>query len=104
MSLEIYEPSPQAFGRHTTMLMAEGRVNFKLACCFASAASEFAVRHPESVLEEPNSRFNESELDGAITAWPGAWLKRVQMRKAKTDGLVAARVRGPVEIAFPARG
>lgn len=42
------------------------------------AASEFAARHPEFVLEEPKWRFNESELDRAITAWPGAWLKRVK--------------------------
>lgn len=42
------------------------------------AASEFAARHPEFVLEKPKWRFNESELDRAITAWPGAWLKRVK--------------------------
>jgi cephalosporin hydroxylase len=40
------------------------------------AANEFAARHPEFVLEEPKWRFNESELDRTITAWPGAWLKR----------------------------
>jgi cephalosporin hydroxylase len=44
----------------------------------SQAASEFAVRHPEFVLEEPKWRFNESELDRAITAWPGAWLKRIR--------------------------
>jgi cephalosporin hydroxylase len=42
------------------------------------AASEFAARHPDFVLEEPKWQFNESELDRAITAWPGAWLKRVR--------------------------
>ena len=41
------------------------------------AASEFAARHPDFVLEEPKWRFNESELDRTITAWPGAWLKRI---------------------------
>jgi cephalosporin hydroxylase len=42
------------------------------------AASEFSARHPDFVLEEPKWRFNESELDQAITAWPGAWLKRLK--------------------------
>jgi cephalosporin hydroxylase len=41
------------------------------------AAREFAARHPEFVLEEPKWRFNESALDRTITAWPGAWLKRI---------------------------
>jgi cephalosporin hydroxylase len=41
------------------------------------AASEFAARHPEFVIEEPKWRFNESGLDRTITAWPGAWLKRI---------------------------
>ena len=30
------------------------------------------------LIEEPKWRFNESELDRTITAWPGAWLKRVR--------------------------
>jgi cephalosporin hydroxylase len=42
------------------------------------AASEFAARHPDFVLEEPKWRFNESELDRTITASPGAWLKRIK--------------------------
>jgi cephalosporin hydroxylase len=42
------------------------------------AASEFAARHPDFLLEEPKWRFNESELDRTITAWPSAWLKRVR--------------------------
>jgi cephalosporin hydroxylase len=42
------------------------------------AAYEFAARHPEFVLGEPKWRFNESELDRPITAWPGAWLRRVR--------------------------
>jgi cephalosporin hydroxylase len=40
------------------------------------AAKDFAARHPEFVLEEPQWRFNESGLNRTITAWPGAWLKR----------------------------
>jgi cephalosporin hydroxylase len=42
------------------------------------AATEFAARHPDFVLEELEWRFNESELDRTITAWPGAWLKRIK--------------------------
>jgi cephalosporin hydroxylase len=42
------------------------------------AAREFAGRRSEFVLEEPKWQFNESELDRTITAWPGAWLKRVK--------------------------
>jgi cephalosporin hydroxylase len=42
------------------------------------AAREFAASHPDFVLQEPKWRFNESELDRTITAWPGAWLKRVR--------------------------
>jgi cephalosporin hydroxylase len=42
------------------------------------AAHEFAACHPEFVLEEPKWRFNESDLDRTITAWPGAWLRRVR--------------------------
>jgi cephalosporin hydroxylase len=41
------------------------------------AASEFVAAHPNFVLDEPKWQFNESELDRTITAWPGAWLKRV---------------------------
>jgi cephalosporin hydroxylase len=44
----------------------------------SQAASDFAARHPDFVLEELKWRFNESELDRTITAWPGAWLKRVK--------------------------
>jgi cephalosporin hydroxylase len=42
----------------------------------ATAAAEFAQRHPEFVLEEPAWPFNESELSENITHWPGAWLRR----------------------------
>jgi cephalosporin hydroxylase len=44
----------------------------------AKAASEFVARNPNFVLEEPKWRFNESGLDRTITAWPGAWLKRIR--------------------------
>ena len=44
----------------------------------AQAAEDFAARHPEFVIESPKWRFNESELDRNITAWPSAWLKRVR--------------------------
>jgi cephalosporin hydroxylase len=42
------------------------------------AAKEFISSHPDFVLEEPKWRFNESELDRTISAWPGAWLKRIK--------------------------
>jgi cephalosporin hydroxylase len=42
------------------------------------AAREFAAAHPEFALEEPKWRFNESELDRPITAWPSAWLRRLR--------------------------
>jgi cephalosporin hydroxylase len=42
----------------------------------AQAAEDFAARHPEFVIESPPWRFNESDLDQNITAWPSAWLKR----------------------------
>ena len=42
----------------------------------AQAAEDFAARHPEFVIEAPRWRFNESELDRNITAWPSAWLKK----------------------------
>lgn len=42
----------------------------------AQAAEDFAARHPEFVIESPRWRFNESDLDQNITAWPSAWLKR----------------------------
>jgi cephalosporin hydroxylase len=42
----------------------------------AQAAEDFAARHPEFAIEAPAWRFNESELDRNITAWPSAWLKK----------------------------
>jgi len=41
------------------------------------AALEFAVRHPEFVIEQPAWPFNESGLAKNVTYWPSAWLKRV---------------------------
>jgi cephalosporin hydroxylase len=43
----------------------------------AQAAEDFAARHPEFRLGEPAWRFNESDLDKTITAWPSAWLQRL---------------------------
>jgi cephalosporin hydroxylase len=42
----------------------------------SSAALEFAARHPEFVLVQPDWPFNESELKKNITHWPDAWLRR----------------------------
>jgi cephalosporin hydroxylase len=42
----------------------------------AQAALEFAQRHSEFSLEEPERDFNESGLDANVTYWPGAWLRR----------------------------
>ncbi len=42
-----------------------------------AAAREFAVAHPEFVLEQPAWPFNESALTKNVTHWPGAWLRRV---------------------------
>ena len=42
----------------------------------ATAAQQFAARHPEFVLEQPTWPFNESRLAENITHWPGAWLRR----------------------------
>lgn len=41
-----------------------------------AAAAEFAVRHPEFVVEQPAWPFKDSELTKNITHWPGAWLLR----------------------------
>jgi len=43
----------------------------------AQAAEDFAAKHPGFVIEAPRWRFNESDLDRNITAWPSAWLKRL---------------------------
>lgn len=41
-----------------------------------AAAAEFAVKHPEFVLEQPAWLFNESKLKKNVTHWPGAYLRR----------------------------
>ena len=41
-----------------------------------AAAEEFAVKHPEFVIEQPAWPFNESQLSRNVTYWPSAWLKR----------------------------
>lgn len=43
-----------------------------------SAAEDFVGKHPEFTIESPPWRFNESELDKNITAWPSAWLKKLK--------------------------
>lgn len=42
----------------------------------ATAAGQFVKEHPEFVIEQPVWPFNESDLIGSITHWPGAWLRR----------------------------
>jgi cephalosporin hydroxylase len=42
-----------------------------------AAAEQFAARHPEFALTQPDWPFNESELKSNVTHWPGAWLRRV---------------------------
>jgi cephalosporin hydroxylase len=42
-----------------------------------SAAKEFAEKHNDFVLEQPEWCFNESGLIENVTHWPGAWLRRV---------------------------
>lgn len=41
-----------------------------------AAAAEFAAQHPEFILAQPAWVFNESDLTGNVTHWPGAWLQR----------------------------
>ncbi|TMG79637.1 MAG: hydroxylase [Betaproteobacteria bacterium] len=43
----------------------------------ATAAQQFAARHPDFVLEQPAWPFNESELTQNVTHWPSAWLRRL---------------------------
>ncbi|URZ16000.1 cephalosporin hydroxylase family protein [Clostridium felsineum] len=40
------------------------------------AAINFLKKHSDFILEQPNWKFNESNLDQNITEWPNAWLKR----------------------------
>ena len=44
----------------------------------AQAAADFAAKHPEFVIESPQWRFNESDLNQNITGWPDAWLKKIK--------------------------
>jgi cephalosporin hydroxylase len=44
----------------------------------AAAARDFAARHPEFIIEQPEWPFNESSLNFNITHWPDAWLRRVK--------------------------
>jgi len=41
-----------------------------------NAASDFAARHSNFMIEQPARPFNESKLTENITYWPGAWLRR----------------------------
>jgi len=41
-----------------------------------AAATEFAQKHPEFIVEEPIWVFNESELTKRVTHWPCAFLRR----------------------------
>ena len=43
----------------------------------SAAAMDFAARHPEFVLEQPDWPFNESNLRENVTHWPSAWLRRL---------------------------
>lgn len=44
-----------------------------------AAAREFLARHPEFMLEEPAFPFNEGQVSGRITHWPGAFLRRARL-------------------------
>ncbi|MEM6623977.1 MAG: CmcI family methyltransferase [Pseudomonadota bacterium] len=43
----------------------------------ANAAEDFAAKHPEFVIEQPEWPFNESTLSENVTHYPSAWLKRI---------------------------
>lgn len=43
----------------------------------ANAAEDFAARHPEFVIEQPEWPFSESTLTKNVTHYPSAWLRRV---------------------------
>ncbi len=42
----------------------------------ATAAEEFAARHPEFALESPAPPFDERSAPVEVTHWPGGWLRR----------------------------
>ena len=44
-----------------------------------SAASAFARKRPDFVVEQPQWPFNESQLTTNVTHWPGAWLRRISV-------------------------
>ena len=54
----------------------------------AAAAAEFAQRHPEFEVEQPQWTFNESELSQNITHWPGAWLRRKVSKSNAGEGSI----------------
>ncbi len=41
------------------------------------AANDFATKHSDFALEQPEWLFNQSALANNVTHWPGAWLKRI---------------------------
>jgi cephalosporin hydroxylase len=43
----------------------------------ANAAEEFVQHNPSFKIEEPEWKFQESTLQGNVTHWPSAWLKRI---------------------------
>ena len=43
----------------------------------ANAAEDFVGRNQQFIIEEPQWLFRESTLQGNVTHWPSAWLKRV---------------------------
>ena len=47
----------------------------------AAVAAEFVTRHPDFVMEQPAWPFNESELTENVTHWPGAWLKKIGLKR-----------------------
>lgn len=48
-----------------------------------AATEEFLAHHPEFVLETPAWTFNEGPLTENITAWPSAWVKRLEKNQMK---------------------
>jgi len=44
----------------------------------ANAAEDFVAKNANFIIEEPAWLFNESDLDKSITAWPSAWVKRIE--------------------------
>ncbi|HEY5838375.1 MAG TPA: CmcI family methyltransferase [Pyrinomonadaceae bacterium] len=42
-----------------------------------AAALEFVAAHPEFIIDDPQFRFNESNISKAVTYWPSGYIKRV---------------------------